>query len=357
MLTKHNTFPSWTRRYKSEAYFGQAEDHPALLVSLQSVRMLSANSWLSLAMLLVALCRAQAQESSLNNSKPVGGLNDGTRCSWNCTITESEFLEEIKTKIAEEKVIRLVVKYEKRVNDKCLNHNSRNSSGNITEHWQIWLPSRPISVFAKALESVANLMFFTDSNTDREEIGAMCTLRPVNMTATKVTQSDSASFPMFLQSHLADLGVKFDSIDTETTDNLQRWKNITKPTGNNSSTLEGPLKRVGWPVNVLIFLNSGFLVVFFYYSPAFLCLFSPTEVTQDGVHQIVLDGASPVSLRSLMENYFFSKEHRVRMFVLRAVVLPFPFFGLATFAEYLIQNKILNPKVFGTSLPSPFQST
>ena len=355
MLTKNNTFPSWTRRYKSQAYFGQAEDHLALPVSLQSVRMLSATSWLSSAVLLVALCRAQAQEPSLNNSKPVGGLNDGTRCSWNCTITDSEFLEEIKTKIAKEKVIRLVVKYEKRVNDKCLNHNSRNSSGNITEHWQIWLPNKQLSVFAKALESVANLMFFTDSNADREEIGAICTLRPVNMTATKVTQSDSDSFPVFFQSHLSYLGVRSDSIDTETTDNLQRWKNITEPTGNNSSTFEGPLKRVGWPVNVLASLNLGFVVVFFYYSPAFLCFFSPTEVTQDGVHQIVLDGASPVSLRSLIGNYFFSKENRVRMFVLRAVVLPFPFFGLATFAEYVIQNnESLTPKVFGLSLPSLF---
>ena len=238
------------------------------------------------------------------------------------------------------------------VNDKCVNQTSRNSSGNISEHWQIWLPSKQLSSFAKALESVANLMFFTDSNGDREEIGAICTLRPINMAATKATY-DSGSFPIFPQSHLADLGVEFDSIDcnTQTTDNLQRCKNITKSAGHNSSAFKGLRKRVQWPVYALTLLNLGFVAVFFYYSPAFLCFFSPTEVTEDGVHQIVLDGASPVSLRSLMGNYFFSKEHRVRMFVLRAVVLPFPFFGLALFAEYVMQNnEFLILKVFGFSL-------
>ena len=238
------------------------------------------------------------------------------------------------------------------MNDKCVNQTSRNSSGNISEHWQIWLPSKQLSSFAKALESVANLMFFTDSNGDREEIGAICTLRPINMAATKATY-DSGSFPIFPQSHLADLGVEFDSIDcnTQTTDNLQRCKNITKSAGHNSSAFKGLRKRVQWPVYALILLNLGFVAVFFYYSPAFLCFFSPTEVTEDGVHQIVLDGASPVGFRSLIGgNYFFSKERRLRMFVLRAVVLPFPFLGPAIFAEYLMQNnESLIPKVFGFS--------
>lgn len=75
--------------------------------------MLSANSWLSLAVLLVVLCGAQALEPLLNNSKLVGGPNDGTRCSWNCTILDSDLVEEIRTKIAKKRVIRLVVKYEK----------------------------------------------------------------------------------------------------------------------------------------------------------------------------------------------------------------------------------------------------
>lgn len=49
-----------------------------------------------------------------------------------------------------------------------------------------------------------------------------------------------------------------------------------------------------------------------------------------------------VSLRSLMGNYFFSKKdtiwHRARMFMLQAVVLPFPFLGPAIFVDYFVLN-------------------
>jgi len=304
--------------------------------------MLSANSRLSLAVLLAVFCHAQAVEPPLHNNKPVDGLNDETRCSWNCTVTDSDFSEEMKTTIAKKKMIGLVVKYEKGVTEKCVNQTSHNSSGNITEHWQIWLPSKQLSVFAKALENVANLMFGTDSNGDREEIRATCTLRPVNMTATDPTYY-SGSFPIFSRSHLADLGVKFDSIDcnTETTDNLEPCINITKSTGNRSTNSKSPFERGGWPSDVLSFFCFVFLAVFVHYSPAFLCLFSPTEVTKDGVRQIILEGASPVSVRSLMGNYFFPEDdgtiwHKARKFCVRVVVMPLPFLGPAIFADFMV---------------------
>lgn len=60
------------------------------------------------------------------------------------------------------------------------------------------------------------------------------------------------------------------------------------------------------------------------------------------VRQIFLEGASPVSLRSLVGNYLLSKEdaiwHRLRIFILRGVVFPFPFLVPAIFAEYLQQR-------------------
>ena len=216
---------------------------------MQSVKMLSANSSLSLAVLLAVLCHAQALEPPLQNNKPVDGLIDETRCSWNCTVLDSEFSEEMKTTIAKKNMIRLVVKYEKRVTERCVNQTSRNSSGNITEHWQIWLPGKQLSVFTKALESAANLLFSTDSNGDREEVRVTCTLKTENTTAKRST-NDSGSFPTFSRSHLADLGVKFDSIDcnTETTDNLTSCISITKSSEsseNKSPKFKDPFKRGG----------------------------------------------------------------------------------------------------------------
>ena len=320
---------------------------------IQSIRMLSANSWLSLAALLAVFSHALSLGPLLHNNKSPHDFNDGTRCSWNCTVLDSDFSDEMKTTIAKKKTVRLAVKYEmKNATEKCEKQTSRISSGNITEHWQIWLPSKQHSVFAKALERVANLMFYTDSHGNSEEIRAKCTLRPVNTTAAKPTY-DNGSFPIFFRSHLAELGVKFDSIDCKTTNNLQPCINITKSSENNTSTSEGLFKHTGWPVGILLFLLLGFLIVFNCYSFAFLCLFSPTEVTEDGVHQIVLDGASPVSLRSLIGNYFFSKEdtiwQRLRMFILRGVVIPFPFLVPAIFAEYLQQNTSLTLNILGVS--------
>ena len=303
------------------------------------MKMLSVNFrlYISLAFLLAVFCHAQTPELSHHGNTTVHGLNDGTRCGWNCTDIDNYLMQEMKTIIAKNKIIRLAVKYE--VMNKCVNQTSGNSSGYI-EHLQIWRANKQPSVFRKALENVVNFMSRTDLVEERKEIKAICTLRPVNTTPTESTDYNGSS-PIFSRSHLADLGVKLDSIDctTETVDNLQPCISITKSTGNNSSNSEGPLKRGGWPVKVLFFLQYGFIAVFIYYSPAFLCVFSPTEVTEDGVHQIVLDGASPVGLRSPMGNYFFSKEdtiwHRVRMFILRAVVFPFPFLCPAMFGVYV----------------------
>ena len=304
----------------------------------------------NLAVLLAVLCSAQAQEPSLNNNKSVSGHNDGTRCSWNCTIMDSQFLEEMNTRIAKKKVIRLVVNYEKKVNDKCVNQQMpRNLKGNIAEHWEIRLQSKQFSIFTKAVESVVTLMFCTDSADEHKKFMAICTLTPVSTRSTEPTYySGHGSSPKFFQYRLADLGLKRDSIadcSIQTTDNLQPCIKITKSTGNNSSTFEGLLKCGGWPEYVVFCLRVIFLLVFHCYAPAVFCLFSPTEVTEDGVHQIVLDGASPVSLESLMGNYFFSKEdtmwHRARIFILRAVVLPFPFLCLAIFGEHLQQSKEL----------------
>ena len=60
--------------------------------------------------------------------------------------------------------------------------------------------------------------------------------------------------------------------------------------------------------------------------PALLCLFSPTGITQDGIQQINLEGASPVSLRSMIGNYFFSQDYSARAFTEIIVVFSVLFF-------------------------------
>ena len=318
------------------------------------MKMLSVNFllYISLALLLPVFCHTETLKPSHHYNTTVHVLNDGTPCSWNCTDIDSYLMEEMKTAIAKNKIIRLAIKYE--VMDKCVDETSGISSGYI-EHLQIWRTNKEPSLFTKALENLLNMLSSTDSVEEHNEFTVICTLRTLNTTAKEPNDYDGSS-PVFSRSHLTDLGVKLDSIDcnTETTDDSQPCINITKSTGANKRSLfQVLLKRGKRLVKVSIWIQAVLVGVFAYYCLAFLCLFSPTEITEDNVDQIVLDGASPVSLRSLIGSYFFSKEHtiwhKVKMFFLRAVVLPFLFFGPAIFAKYVQQKKIAAISVFGMS--------
>ena len=120
------------------------------------------------------------------------------------------------------------------------------------------------------------------------------------------------------------------------------WKNSTKGLKVPFSLVEWlkvDLNHMEWPKTVLIFFSFVFIAVFQYYSLAFLCLFYPTEILQDGVTHIILEGASPVSLRSFAGNYFFSGKKgiwcKAKTFILRVFIIPLPFIVSATaFADF-----------------------
>ena len=135
--------------------------------------MLSIYCQVCFALLLAVFCHAQAlARSHHSNIRENHGISNETRCTWNCTVIQSDLTEEMKNTIAAGKLIQLVVKYENKVDDKCMNQTSRNSSGNATEHWQIWLANQPRSAFAKvmAMESWTNLMLCADLNEERKEV-------------------------------------------------------------------------------------------------------------------------------------------------------------------------------------------
>ena len=79
------------------------------------------------AVLLAAICHVQPQLPSHQNTF-LNGLNDETRCRWNCTAIDSDLTEEMKSTIAKKKPARLVVKYEKKVDNKCVTQTSGDSS-------------------------------------------------------------------------------------------------------------------------------------------------------------------------------------------------------------------------------------
>ena len=348
VLTRHKCYQAIKARPNLNLSHSRSVTRP-----LQSaLRMLSAFQ-LCFAVFVATFRYAQTEVSSHYNALKVG---NNTICSWNCTIIDSDFLAQRKTVFAApNRLIKLAVKYQKKVDKKCVNQTSLgNSSGNATlEHWQVWLPAnnKPSS-FAHVMERLSNLIRPSYSE-EGIEVKAVCYLKPAKTTAA-FQKYNSGFLPRFVRGHLADHGVALESIDCDAdeVDNLEPCINISKSTGNNT---DSQVKQNGWTEDAFLFLSLVFVAAFIHYSPAFLCLFSPTVVTENGVRQIVLEGASPTSLRSLMANYFFSDGntiwHKGRRLVLRLVVLPFPFLASAIVVDYLQHREKKVIPLFDLSRP------
>ncbi|KAJ7390677.1 hypothetical protein OS493_023389 [Desmophyllum pertusum] len=272
--------------------------------------MVSADSQLCFAVLLAAFCHTQAEvnhkalvSSHHDNTLVNHGFGIETRCSWNCTVITFDIREEMKTTIANRKLIRLVVKYEKKVDDKCVNQKSHN----LTEHWQISL-SNNVSSFANRFQCRGQQ--------------SPSSLYPPTITNSSYKRSKER---WRFRTRSKELFAGYPPCNAER-DISQPCINTTKSTGN---ITDDPRRDYPKEWQVVIFGVLFFIlgISFVHYAPAFLCFFSPTVVKENGVRQIILEGASPVSFRSLMGNYFFSGDdgtiwHKTRTFTLLVVILP-----------------------------------
>ena len=292
--------------------------------------MLSVYYQISFAVLLTVVYCAQAEEIHKNLAENNGFADNETRCDWICSVIESDRTEKMRTTTAKRRLIRLIATYEKEVSDKCVKQTSLNSSGNATVHWQIWPSNINYSNFANQMETFlsANLIsFLGGSHAERNEIRALCTLKPSRTAATchkhntGLSEEDVKDFlavyPWWRHEQPCNLE-----------DVLEPCINIKKSPKNNSDDLIDLSEQQ----NVVFCLLFGVLgAIFVYYAPAILCLFSPTMTNEDGVRQITLEGvASPVSFRSLMGNFFFSKSdgtiwHKAKTFSILVVALPLLF--------------------------------
>ena len=256
------------------------------------------------------------------------------RCKWNCFVHMADLTmlkrEMANSTTANNKLIKLSVQYEKLIDDKCTNKMSVNSSESSSEHCQVCLVNKLLSNSMTSNKSAIN----TFLRKEHREIRAICTLKPVS---TIVSSPMDYSNRSSVICHLINLEHEFESIDFHAveTDPHGLCMNFTIPDRTNSTKrLQGALDLRRWPKMVLDLFSTVFLFVFVNYSPAFLCLLYPTEILQDGVTHIILEGASPVSLRSIAGNFFFSGKEgiwcKAKTFILRVFIIPLPFIVFAT---------------------------
>ena len=255
-----------------------------------------------------------------------------TKCSWNCKVIESDLRKEFNKDFAGTGVINVAIIYRMKVDKElCANQTFPDSERVASVKVQIKRPvnNKPLS-FALALETVLNLL--CSNYQAYREIRADCKLTLTRKSAAIRTNSapilpDDISF---IRGHLAELGV--DPNHSISTGNITvcrlNWSNVRAV--------------AEWFAHRSILFVLYFLILYF---PAFLCLFSPTMVNENGIRHICLEGASPIGVRSLMGNYFFPEVddsddfyHRTKNFIARAVLVPLPFLIIAIGFHYIGQQ-------------------
>ena len=189
-------------------------------------------------------------------------------CSWYCTVIHSDFLDERKTTFVKNRSIKLVVEFEKKVNEKCVKRFSRTSSGNAIEYFRIWRPANnKLSSFDNVIQSLLN-WDFSSRTEERFKVKKVCNFRPpsrnLKASSWEAILTRNAGFRFrFGRSLLADNGV----------DVKKTVKSV-----NNINFAQEPC----WLAYGFDFFFAVFVAAFMYYSPAFICLFPPTVITENG---------------------------------------------------------------------------
>ena len=223
---------------------------------------------------LVVFVAAQLGEGlshSTDEEHSLDGFSRDSRCGWDCIITKSTFSRECHDPVfTKKRLIKFNVIYDLFVNTKCLNQTSYKTFGTFTDDFSVWIPANnTLSSFSRGIKGMWDLFLCC---LEGGEIRGFCNLEPGTST-TLASPTD---------------------LRTEVANTIEEngYKLITQNPWRNVLTI------------LLIVLSS----VCSNYIPALLCLFSPTLVMESGIRYIVLEGASPVSIRALVGNNVFFKD-------------------------------------------------
>ena len=235
------------------------------------LRMLSAAPHCFVVSLAVQLVQSSSQHNGIDEEHSVGeGFSNHTTCSWNCSVTESDFTKQCDPVFTKKRLITFNVRYDLKVNKKCLNQTSYKSL--FTDNFNIWTPANiTLSSFSRGIKGVWTLVWNV-SCYEEGQIKGFCHFEPRRTTILR-----PRDFRKEVKDSIEEMGyVVF------TTQEVQ------------SSWVSGYLVFI----TLLAVLCSNHL-------PALLCLLPPTLVMENGIRYIVLEGASPVSIRSAVGNNLF----------------------------------------------------
>ena len=289
--------------------------------------MLSASQLCFIVLLAAFQCQTQARRVTKEFDDGEGSRNVN-KCGWNCKVIESDLPEELNKDFVGNRFIPVSLKYEIKVDQSHCDHTTFVNSSRVANlTLRRWHPqNNRLSSFSQVVERVFNLLFSSINYEAYREIKVDCNLTlsrksaAINANSAPVLPEDFS----IIRDHLTDLGVIIDSTERNILFTDTRIKSF----------------NVWADAKCFAIL---FAVVVSLYLPVFLCLFSPTVVTENCTRLICLEGASPICFRSLIGNYFFSEVddlcHRTKTFIARAVLVPLPFLIPAIWFHYIVQHQ------------------
>ena len=232
------------------------------------------------------------------------GLSNGTRCSWNCRVIESDFTKQCDPVFTKKRIIKFFAEYPGMMNKICLR---QIAIGSVSEYLYVWRPENAtVSSFSRGIKCVWTLIF-GERCIEKGKMKVFCTLKP---TRTAVPDNQIGQE---VKKSVEEMGLTF------ITDKEQ----------------PGPLLTDIFATIFCIIIQTPCL----YYLPALLCIFSPTVDRENGILYILLQGAGPASLRGFLGNklfnmnrstvHFTSRCHEAKNIFFRVVFMVIPFLLLA----------------------------
>ncbi|KAL9988867.1 hypothetical protein ACROYT_G003358 [Oculina patagonica] len=127
-------------------------------------------------------CKSQSQAKRQQGIDFVRVGNE-SRCEWQCVVVDSDFGEDMKKLITEYELITLDLKFEQRVDDKCLNQTHLYNATKPASIWT-WLtnnnPSRGKNTSRQIIEDSGSVTWVRKAFEGQTEVQVLCDLRLTN---------------------------------------------------------------------------------------------------------------------------------------------------------------------------------
>ena len=225
-------------------------------------------------------------------------------------IVDSDFGKDMKKLVTEYSLITMDLAFEQRVDETCLNQTGLYNSTKPADSWT-WLTensrSRGKNISKQSTGGNGSVIWFRKSLEGEIEVTVSCDFRPTNDSAV----SDAPDSLNDLIAMLLIEGAANSSGGLTNSGTILCYKESAKNGSYvclNATAIKASNIFLGWPHRALGIVAILIAVILIMYSPVALCLFSPTEVNaENGSRVIVLNGTSPVGIRSWISNFFSTR--------------------------------------------------